>query len=183
MSFEWCFGLLHTQTKHHETMQENTRHLWGVGLAGLGCECWWLHLDTRAPCVSSLPCLAPSELNWPEQHLVGEEALIEAWLTVIQGKKSRLNTSAHQIGSSLVCLTPGQCSDQEALRGPPCSSRPASLSGLPWQSVVETHVLPWDILIQLKMLPAEKSLLALLGRQWIGGYWEIFIRISLINLS
>lgn len=94
-------------------------------------------------------------------------------------KKSRLNASAHQIGSSLVCHTPGW-GLWEVLLVPP--DLQACLGFLD-KSVVEIHVLPWDMLIQLKMLPAEKSLLALLGRQWIGGYREIFIRISLINLS
>lgn len=69
---------LHTPTKHHETIQENTSHLWEVGRSGLGCGCWRLHLRTRAPRFPSLPCPAPSQWNCPEQSLVGEDASIEA---------------------------------------------------------------------------------------------------------
>lgn len=143
------------EPNQHETMQENRRHLWEVVRAGLGCGCWWLHLGTWAPrFTSALPVPGSVELA-RAGSCVGKKLRSKPDSRWSELKRSRLNASAHQIGSSLVCLTPGQCSDQWGLRGPPCSSWPASLSGLPWQSVTETHALLWHMLIRLT-LPAEK---------------------------
>lgn len=93
-------------------------------------------------------------------------------------KNGRLNAAGPSLWSVLAQpnALPG------ALRGAPHASWFASLCGLPWQSVAAVHALPWNMLMQLKMLPGEKFFLVL-GRQWIGDYWEIFIRISHINLS
>lgn len=48
---------LNTQTKQHETVQENTRCLWEVNQAQLICECWWLHHGTWMLHIHDL-CLA-----------------------------------------------------------------------------------------------------------------------------
>lgn len=99
----------------------------------------------------------------------------------LRWKKTRLNASGHQIGSSLVCLTPSPCSGQGGLRRPPCSCKPV------WASPTKCR---WNSCPSMRYVDTvenaasrKKSLLALLGRQWIRGYWAVFIRISLINLS
>lgn len=174
----WTPAHLNKSSGNYTRKQETPvgRAEWAVGAGGCisGHRHPTLHLYLAWPWAS---WIGQIRVLW------GKKLSLKPDSQLSEVKKSRLNASAHQIGTSLVCPTPGQCSDQGALRGPPSSSWPASRSGLPWQSVLGICALPWDMLIQLKMLPAEKPLHALPGRQWIGGYWEIFIRISLINLS
>lgn len=114
-----------------------------------------------------LPCLAPGQFSWPEQCLVGEKFWSKADLKWFELKKDGLNAPGHEIGSNLWSVLAQANALPGALRGPPYASWFASLCGLPWHNVAEDHVLSWNMLMQLKMLPAEKSLLGVLGRQWI----------------
>lgn len=146
---------------------------WSVGAGGciLGHGCL-LHIRDL--------CLVWLLVSWIGQSRVlqGKKLWSKADLQWFELKQGRLN-APHEAGSSLWSVL----AQANAQRLCGSSTGFASLCGLPWQSTVEVHALSWNMLMPLKMLPAEKSLLALLGRQWIGGYWEIFIGISLINLS
>lgn len=127
----WTPAYLNKSSGNYARKQETPvgRAGWAVGAGGCisGHRHPTLHLYLawpRASWIGQIRVLWGKKLSLkPDSHLS-------------EVKKSRLNASAHQIGTSLVCPTPGQCSDQGALRGPPSSSWPASRSGLPWQSVL-----------------------------------------------